>query len=87
MLNYDASALALAALNSAEFGALTEADVAVVSRFTSDLDYYDSAATYDDRRFILGVDGDCYIIEGSTVFYLPVEGSAEGEFELASAEL
>ena len=87
MLNYDASALALAALNSSEFGALNETDIAVVSRFTSDLDYYESAATYDDRRFILGVDGDCYIIEGSKIYYLPVEGSVEGEFELASSEL
>ena len=97
MLNIVAETLALAALDNGVRSDLSEADTAIVTRFNecSDgedlnfiLDYYNSVITYDDRRFIMGDDGDCYIIEGSTVYYLPVESSAgDGEYEICGETL
>lgn len=94
MMNFEAEALALAALDSVEFGALTEADRSVLASVRPDddvdelIEFYEfTSADFDGRRFIMNVDGDCYIIDGSTVVYLPVETSAGGDFELASVEI
>ena len=94
MLNLVAETLALAALDNGVRSDLSEADTAIVTRFNSDpddldfvLEYFNSVITYDDRRFIMGDDGDCYIVEGSTVYYLPVESALGGEFEICGETL
>jgi hypothetical protein len=94
MLNIVAETLALAALDNGVRSDLSEADTAIVTRFNSDpddldfvLEYFNSVITYDDRRFIMGDDGDVYIVEGSTVYYLPVESALGGEFEICAETL
>ncbi len=94
MLNIVAETLALAALDNGVRSDLSEADTAIVTRFNSDpddldfvLEYFNSVITYDDRRFIMGDDGDCYIVEGSTVYNLPVESALGGEFEICGETL
>lgn len=94
MMNFEATALAEAALDAVPFGDLTEADRAFLSKMNPDDDLNElleifeyTAADFEGRRFIVGVDGDCYIIDGSTAYYLPVESPTGGEFEIASAEI
>jgi len=94
MLNTVAETLALAACRHGDRHDLSEADTAIVTRFNSDpddldfvLEYFNSVITYDDRRFIMGDDGDFYIVEGSTVYYLPVESALGGEFEICGETL
>lgn len=94
MMYFEAEALALAAVDSVEFGVLTEADRAVLAKVNPEddvdelIEFFDyTSAEFDGRRFILGVDGDCYIIDGSTVVYLPVESSAGGDYELGSVQI
>ena len=96
MKNGFASALALAALDSVEFGPLSEADRALLIRFNPELaddeflgSYEYTVADYDGRRFYVGDDGDCYIVENDTIYYIPVEGSGpdESETEIFSAKI
>jgi hypothetical protein len=94
MLNTVAETLALVACRHGDRYDLSEADTAIVTRFNFDaddldfvLEYFNSVITYDDRRFIMGDDGDCYIVEGSTVYYLPVESALGGEFEICGETL
>ena len=95
MMNFEALALAEAALDAVPFGDLSEADLAFISKMNPGIDlveiidcYEYSAADFDGRRFIVGVDGDCYIIEGSVAFYLPVESPVGPDsFEIASATI
>ena len=85
-MNYEyevASALALEACEFSDRLELTDSDRALVERFLGEtenlderdfwLDYYNSVYEFGGRRFIVGDDGDFYMIEGSTVYYVEVE--------------
>ena len=65
------------------FRSLTDSDRSIVERFNCAgfeldemFDYYDSVYDFGGRRFIVGVDGDFYMIENSTVFYVEIESCA-----------
>lgn len=71
---------------------LNEADWAVVARFAKPetdadaewlRDYFNSIGEYKGFRLIMGVDGDCYLINTSesTIYYLPVEADFDEDFD------
>ena len=75
-----AEALALEACENSDRLELTDSDRSIVERFNCGgfeldemFDYYDSVYEFGGRRFIVGCDGDFYMIEGSTVYYVEIE--------------
>jgi hypothetical protein len=68
-------------LNAVEFTPaleLTAADIALLERFIGDEysdDYEYNAYESEGFRFLVGVDGDAYIIDSTNVYYIATEDS------------
>jgi len=77
MIYSDAEVLALNAVETGAALELNAADLALLERFIGpdyidEVEYY-SAYEVNDYRFIVGVDGDAYIIDSTNVYYLATE--------------
>lgn len=79
MIYSEAEVLALNAIEFTPALELTPADIALIERFTAEA-YDPEFYTYDAYesegfRFIVGSDGDAYIIDSTNVYYLATESS------------
>jgi hypothetical protein len=92
-MNYEVAVALVEAALETEPLPLSDADVVVLSRFNPEAflselaDCFDTVYVHDGRRFILGVDGDCYIVEWDRAFYIPVESALGGPVEICGEAL
>ena len=79
MIYSEAEVLVLNAVETNATLELTAADIALLERFIGeafDPDFY-SYDAYENEgfRFLVGVDGDAYIIDSTNVYYIATESS------------